>query len=420
MPMIELAEALALVEGTAAPLPPRRQRLLDACGHQLAVGVVADCDSPPWDRAMMDGFAVRNADCTGAGGATPTAVELDVVVDLAAGDVTQLVIRDGTCGRIMTGAPIPPGAEAVVPIECALDGTAGAHAGSRVRLADPRFRAGQHMARQGAAFRRGQEVLPAGTVLRAAEIGLAAEAGATHVVARPRVRVAMLSTGSELVECDCEPGFGQTRNSNGPMLAAAVSLLGGEAIPLGLAADKPEAIRAAVAQGLAADILLLSGGVSAGDLDLVPEIFRQCGVEKVFHKVRLKPGKPVWFGRLVRGDGEPDTLVFGLPGNPASTLVCFELFARPAIQILAGRPRDSWHLPHERARLVAPCKAAPDRPVYLPCRLARNAESLMATPLPWTGSSDLLGMAGAEGLIALPAGGGRFDAGAEVDVVRRW
>jgi molybdopterin molybdotransferase len=418
--MIELAEALALVEATAAALPPRRQRLLDACGRPLAAGVIADCDSPPWDRAMMDGFAVRNADLADEGGASRTAVELDVMVDLAAGDVTQLLIRDGTCARIMTGAPIPAGAEAVVPIECAVDGTAAAHAGARVRLADPRFRAGQHVARQGAAFRRGQEVLTAGTVLRAAEIGLAAEAGATHVVATPRVRVALLSTGSELVECDREPAFGQTRNSNGPMLAAAVSLLGGEPIPLGLAADTPEAIRAAVAQGLAADMLLLSGGVSAGDLDLVPEILRQCGVEKVFHKVRLKPGKPVWFGRLGRGGGEPDTLVFGLPGNPASSLVCFELFARPAIQILAGRSRDDWHLPRAAAVLSASAKAAPDRPVYLPCRLGQVDGGLVATPLPWTGSSDLLGLAEAQGLIALPAGGGRFEPGAEVEIVLRW
>lgn len=418
--MIELGEAIALVEATASPLPPRRQRLVEACGRPLAAGVVADCDSPPWDRAMMDGFAVRDADFTGAAGETPAAVELEVLVDLAAGDVTRLAVRPGTCARIMTGAPLPPGAEAVVPIECALDGTAGAHAGSRVRLADPRYRPGQHVARRGAAFSRGQEVLAAGSVLRAAEIGLAAEAGATHVVAVPRVRVALLSTGSELVDCGREPAFGQTRNSNGPMLAAAVSLLGGEPIPLGIAADKPEAIRAAVAQGLAADVLLLSGGVSAGDLDLVPGILRECGVEKVFHKVRLKPGKPVWFGRLVRGAGEPDTLVFGLPGNPASTLVCFELFVRPALQILAGRPRDQWHLPRARARLLAPGKAAADRPVYLPCRVARDGATLSATPLPWTGSSDLLGMAGAEGLVALPAGSGRHEAGAEVELVLRW
>ena len=417
--MIDLADAIALVEQAAAALPPRRQRLLDACGRVLAADVVADCDSPPWDRAMMDGFAVRSAEFA-VGPAPPAAeiVELDVVVDLAAGDVTSLEIRPGCCARIMTGAPIPPGADAVVPVESAVDGTAGVHAGGRVRLREPRFRPGQHVGRRGAAFRAGQVVLPAGRRLEAAAIGLAAEAGATHVVATPRVRVALLSTGSELVAADETPAFGQTRNSNGPMLAAAVTLLGGEPLPLGSAADRPEAIRAAVAQGLAADVLVLSGGVSAGDLDLVPEIFGRCGVEKVFHKVRLKPGKPVWFGVRSRFDA-PATLVFGLPGNPASSLVCFELFVRPALQILAGRPHREWHLPRERGVLAAPAKAAADRPVYLPCRVTREGGRLLATPLPWTGSSDLLGMAAAEALLALPAGGGLFEAGAEVDLVLR-
>ncbi|MDA1041104.1 MAG: molybdopterin molybdenumtransferase MoeA, partial [Planctomycetota bacterium] len=166
--MIELAEAIALVEATARPLPPRRQRLLDACGRRLAEPVVADADSPPWDRAMMDGFAVRGADVEAAG----DVAELDVVVDLAAGDVTPLEIKPGSCGRIMTGAPIPPGADAIIPVELAIDDTAGAHAGGKVRLRDERFRAGQHIARQGAAFRRGQEVLPAGMMLGAGAIGL--------------------------------------------------------------------------------------------------------------------------------------------------------------------------------------------------------------------------------------------------------
>lgn len=412
--MIDLADALALIEQTATPLPPRRQRLLDACGRALAAPVVADVDSPPWDRAMMDGFALRGDDVVGEGGV----VELDVVVDLAAGDVTAVEIKPGACGRIMTGAPIPPGADAIIPVELAIDGTGSAHAGSKVRLRDERFRAGQHIARQGAAFRRGQDVLPAGTMLGAGAVGLAAEAGATHVIAMPQVRVAILSTGSELVPADAVPAFGQTRNSNGPMIAAAVRLLGAEPIPLGIAADKPEAIRAAVAQGLAADVLVLSGGVSAGDLDLVPEIFRRCGVGKVFHKVRLKPGKPVYFGILRRSHAAP-TLVFGLPGNPASTLVCFDLFTRPAIHILAGRPREQWHLPHCRARLTAATKAAPGRPVYLPCTLVRSGDGLDATPLPWTGSSDLVGLAQANGMISLPADGGRYEPGDEVEVIEK-
>jgi molybdopterin molybdotransferase len=209
------------------------------------------------------------------------------------------------------------------------------------------------------------------------------------------------------------------------MLAAGVTQLGAEPILLGIALDSPEPLRAAVAQGLAADVLLLSGGVSAGDRDLVPGILAACGVERVFHKVRLKPGKPIWFGILRRPAAVP-TLVFGLPGNPASSLVCFELFARPAIQILAARPRADWHLLRTRALLVASVKAAADRPVFLPCRLRPVGPQMEAEPLPWTGSSDLLGLASAAaiagaspGLIVLPAGAGRVEAGSEVEVVIR-
>jgi molybdopterin molybdotransferase len=410
--MIELAEAIALVERAAVPLPPRRQRLFEAAGRRLAEPVVADVDSPPWDRAMMDGFAVRSADFEDRGDGI---VELDVVVDLAAGDVTERPIPAGGCARIMTGAAIPPGADAVVPIESAVEGTADRHAGSRVRLREPRFRAGQHVGRRGAAFRAGAAVLPAAAILTPAAVGLAAEAGATHVVAAVRPRVAILSTGSELVPVRDVPAHGRTRNSNEPMIAAAVAACGGEPIMLGIAADRPEAIRSAVMQALAADVVVLSGGVSAGDLDLVPATFTACGVEKIFHKVRLKPGKPVWFGRLDRAAG-PAGLVFGLPGNPASSLVCFELFVRPALAILAGRPREAWHLPRRRGVLAAAAKAAADRPVYLPCRIVRDGDRLEVTPLPWTGSSDLVGLAVADGLVALPAGA-RAEPGLDVEVL---
>ena len=411
--MIDLADAIGLVERTVVALPPRRQRLLDAAGRRLAEPVVADVDSPPWDRAMMDGFAVRSADVVDR---LADVVELEVVADLAAGDVTERPISGGGCARIMTGAPIPPGVDAVVPVESAVDGTAAAHAGGRVRFRDPKFRPGQHVGIRGVAFRAGTPVLPAGTILTPAAIGLAAEAGATHVVASARPRVAILSTGSELVPVDAVPAHGQTRNSNGPMIAAAVAACGGEPIQLGIAVDRPEAIRAAVMQGLAADVLVLSGGVSAGDLDLVPAIFAACGVERVFHKVRLKPGKPVWFGRLDRERGQPPAMVFGLPGNPASSLVCFELFVRPALAILAGEPRDRWHLPRRRGVLTAAAKAAADRPVYLPCRITRVGARLDVTPLPWTGSSDMVGLAVADGLVALPAGA-KADVGADVEVL---
>ena len=410
--MIDLAAALAWVEDVALPLRPRRVPLGAAVGLPLAAAIEADGDSPPWDRAMMDGFAVRAADISAAG-----AAELDVVIDLAAGDVTTLAVPPGGCARIMTGAPIPGGADTVVPVECAVEGTAAAHAGSRVRFRDGKFRPGQHVARRGVAFRQGDVVLPAGTRLTPAAVGLAVEAGATHVLAVPPPRVAILSTGSELVAPEAEPAHGQTRNSNGPMIRAAVLAAGGEPVPLGSVADRAEALRAAVAQGLAADVLVLSGGVSAGDLDLVPQVCTACGVDEVFHKVRLKPGKPVWFGRRRHGAGQ--TLVFGLPGNPASSLVCFELFVRPALAILAGRPAQRWHLPRGVAVLTAPARAAADRPVYAPCRLRHTATGIEAEPLPWSGSSDLVGLAVAEGLLVLPAGAGTLPAGATVEIVVR-
>lgn len=405
--MIEITDALRKITETAVVLPPRRVRLEDAKGRQLQADVVADVDSPPWDRAMMDGFAVSAADFPVIPAQSTEIVELDVAAERAAGDAAGLTVCPGQCIRIMTGAPVPPGTDAIVPIECATDGTATAHAGNRVRLQDPRFQSGQHIARQGDSFRAGETVLLAGHRLAATQIGLAAEAGAHHVVVSTPPRVAIIATGSELVPVGVVPKYGQTRNSNGPMLAAAVNECGAEALPLGLAGDKPEPLRAAIAQGLAADVLLLSGGVSAGDYDLVPGALAAAGVECVFHKVRLKPGKPIWFGVFRRFEASP-TLVFGLPGNPVSSLVCFELFVRPALSIAAGQHDATEQRTSFSARLLAPVKGNANRPVYHPCTLTQNADGLMAEPLPWGGSADLLGLSRANGLMLLPTGCGEL------------
>ena len=413
--MIDVAEAMLLIEQMAVPLPPRRVRLEAAAGGVLADKVVADIDSPPWDKAMMDGFAVAAADFTGDRAANEI-VELEVVVDLAAGDAASLVVRPGCCGRIMTGAPVPPGADAVVPIERAVDGTGTVHAGGRVRLCEPRFRTGQHIGRRGDSFQAGETLLASGTRLGPVQVGLVAEAGASHVELLAPPRVAIITTGSELVPANTVPAHGQIRNSNGPMLAAAVAAAAAEPIPLGIAGDKPEPLRAAIAQGLAADVLLLSGGVSAGDYDLVPGTLAAAGVEQVFHKVRLKPGKPVWFGVLRRDQAAP-TLVFGLPGNPVSTLVCFELFVRPALAIAAGLPRDCWHRPRITATLTTGTKGNPDRPVYHPCTIANSDQSPTAAPLPWGGSADLFGLSRANALMLLPAGCGQLAAGSQVEVI---
>jgi len=413
--MIDVAEAVRLIEQTAVPLPPRRVRLEMASGGLLTADVTADTDSPPWDKAMMDGFAVCAADFP-ATGTTTEIIELEVVADLAAGDAASLVVRPGSCARIMTGAPVPAGADAVVPIERAVDGTARANAGGRVRLCEPRFRSGQHIGRQGVSFRAGEIVLASGSRLGPAQVGLCAEAGASHVQLVAPPRAAIIATGSELVPAAAVPTHGQIRNSNGPMLAAAVAAAAAEPIPLGIAGDKPEQLRAAIAQGLAADVLLLSGGVSTGDYDLVPGTLAAAGVEQVFHKVRLKPGKPVWFGVLRREQAAP-TLVFGLPGNPVSTLVCFELFVRPALAIAAGLPCDCWYRARLTAALTAAAKGNPDRPVYHPCTIAGSDQAPTATPLPWGGSADLLGLSRANGLMLLPAGCGQLESGSEVEVI---
>jgi molybdopterin molybdotransferase len=416
--MIEVDEALAAIERTATALPSRRMRLAEIQGLPLlAAELRADIDSPPWDRAMMDGFAVRNGDfLRAADAAASDTIELDVIGDLAAGDASGPALRPGSCIRIMTGAPLPDGADAVVPMERAVDGTAGVHAGGRVRLREERFSPGQHVGRRASAFRAGEVVLAAGTRLAAAQIGLAAEAGGHHLHVVPAPRVAILATGSELVPIEAVPAHGQTRNSNGPMLAAAVRLAGGLPISLGVAIDRPEPLRAAVAQGLAADVLLLSGGVSAGDYDLVPEVLERSGVERVFHRVRLKPGKPVWFG-ILRREQAASTLVFGLPGNPVSSLVCFELFVRPALAVAAGWPRERWHRPRLPAVLAASAKSAADRPVYQPGRLRRHGDRVEAEPLPWGGSADLSALALADALLILPAGQTRCEAGTQVDTL---
>jgi molybdopterin molybdotransferase len=209
----------------------------------------------------------------------------------------------------------------------------------------------------------------------------------------------VVATGNELVPAERVPGAAQIRNSNGPMMAAAAASAGASATDLGIARDEPQALRAAIESGLAHDVLLLSGGVSAGVLDLVPGVLKELGVEQVFHKVRIKPGKPLWFG-VARREGR-GVLVFGLPGNPVSTLVCFELFVRPALLKIAGRQP---FLPRfRRARLTAACKQQAERPIYHPAVLAEQGGEWQVTPLDWRGSGDLRTLVEANALVLLPA-----------------
>jgi molybdopterin molybdotransferase len=416
--MLDVEQAVARVLEQAERLPATRIAASDALDCVLAEDVASPVDSPAFDKALMDGYAVVAADL-----AHGEAV-LRVVEQVTAGRVPQHPIRPGTAAQIMTGAMLPEGADAVAVVERS-ERVDGEHVRIRDTLAP-----GRNIMPRGASIRRGGRVLAAGSLMRPIEIGLLAELGCHWVSVTRRPRVAVLATGDELVDAQAAPAAGQIRNSNGPMLLAAIAQAGGVPLDLGIARDRRDELAERIESGLAADVLVLSGGVSAGVLDLVPEVLAAAGVRQVFHKVRLKPGKPLWFG--VRGrpaaDGRSDpvppspaeqTLVFGLPGNPVSSLVCFELFVRPAVRRLAGREPPC--APRPMANLSVPFLHRGDRPTYHPGRLTNGHERPSVEPLAWQGSADLATLARCDGLIHFPAGDRQYTAGELVEFVPlRW
>jgi molybdopterin molybdotransferase len=262
-------------------------------------------------------------------------------------------------------------------------------------------------------MRIGDVVLRSGAMVRPIEIAILAETGHAEVLMTPRPRVAILPTGNELVDVDEKPAAGQIRNSNGPMLRAAALRAEADATLLSVARDTRNELLCQIERGLTADVLVLSGGVSAGKFDLVPQVLAELGVETAFHKIALRPGKPLWFG--VKRDGERTVLVFGLPGNPVSSLVCFELFVRPAIAALAGR--GFVQLSAVQAKLEAAYDHAGGRAACLPARLAKEGSEYRVTVLPWQGSADLATLASANGLVRFPAEKRPFEAGAVVEVL---
>jgi molybdopterin molybdotransferase len=397
--MLEVAEALAAVLEHARPRRPEAVPLSPVVlGWVLAAGATADRDSPPFDKSLRDGYAVRAADC--AGGA-----ELRVIEEVPAGSLPTKTLGAGECTRLFTGAPIPDGADAVVMQEDTqpLDG-------DRVRITDTAVKPGQWVFPRGREMRTGDVVLPAGTVLNAAAVGVLAGLGAANVPVVPWPRLAVLSTGNELVNFAEEPGPGQIRNSNGPMLVSLAVRAGAVVHDLGIARDTAGELRTRIEAGLErTDVLVLAGGVSVGKFDLVPGVLEELGVTPHVRQVRMKPGKPLFFG--TRGD----VLVFGLPGNPVSAFVCFELFVRPALRVLGGHgepgPRTAT-LP-----LAEPVAESNDRPTYRPAVLEPAAGGWSVRPLPWAGAPDLRGLQPADALLVLPPGESRFDPGTPVPVV---
>ena len=392
--MLTIAAAFDRLLATVTPANPVTLPLADSLGLSLAADVRATNDSPPFDKALMDGYAVLSSDLA-QGTATLEVVEL-----VTAGMVPKNSVSQGKAIQIMTGTPIPSGADLVVKVEeCQRQA-------ERVHISTKSTTAGTHLLKRGASVKEGQVVLRAGTSLNGSRIGALAELGSGQIQVYPRPFVAILATGDELVAVEQQPGPGQIRNSNEAMLVAQIQASGAIPMPLGVARDHRDDLRRKINQGLSCDVLVMSGGVSAGLLDLVPSELAAAGVEEVFHQVEMKPGKPVWFG--VRREPRP-CYVFGLPGNPVSSLVCCELFVRTALRQLMGSPSPKpQSIP---ASLEHDYSARADRPVYHPSRLTWSEQGPRVTLVPWHGSSDLCGTVQANAMCFLPGTARQYQEG---------
>lgn len=393
--MLSYEEALRVVLARVRPLPPVTLPLAAALGKVLAAATVSRWDLPPADNSAMDGYAFGWA-------GQQAGAELTVNGFVPAGAPSAAAIAPGSAVKIMTGAPLPPGCDTVVPIE-EVD-----LLGDRIRLQAPALR-GEHVRYRGEEIRQNELLLEAGTALRSGEIGLLAAAGVTDVLVHPAPTVAVLTTGDELVELGAAPGPGQIVNSNLPLLTARLQELGCSVISLGIAPDDREGLSALIERGLQADLLLTTGGVSVGDRDLVQEVLESKGFECGFWKVAIKPGKPVLFG-TVRG-----VPVFGLPGNPAATAATFELFAHPALRLLAGFS-DPLH-PKLRVTLGEEVRGGVKRQRFLWGALEEVAGRYRFHLNASQGSGQNRSLPRSQALLPVPAGETGLAAGSEVEVL---
>ena len=385
--MMELNEATGLVWEQFSPLPAERVNLSDALGRFLAMGIRARQDDPPFDNSAMDGYAVRAADLESASQQHPVA--LRIVGESRAGVPATAELSEGEAVRIFTGAQVPAGADTVVMQE----DTVRAEDEVSVSLAPER---GRHIRFAGEVVRATSGLLGRGAELRAGEIGFAASQGYAVLPVHRRPRVAILSTGDELRELGEPANAGLIYDSNTHGLAAAVRAAGGVPVLLPLGADSADKLQELITQGLETDLLITTGGVSVGDYDLVHEAFEACGIRSLFWKVRMKPGKPVRFGVSERG-----TPVLGLPGNPVSALVTFEVFGRPALRTMLGDA--SPHRGRIPVTLSRPLEAPRSRTELARARL----EGSVAHPAARGGSANMTSLVGLDALVILPAGAGR-------------
>jgi molybdopterin molybdotransferase len=366
----------------------------DALGFVLAKEIITDREYPPFDRSTRDGYAVCAKEVS-------PGASLKCVGEIKAGDTVSEPLVAGTCVQIMTGAAIPAGADAVVMIE---------HTKRERDLV--RFEraalSGQNFVPRGSEAAAGQIILSPGMRLGYAELALAAQVGAVELQCAKKPRVAILSTGDEVVLVDETPGPFQIRNSNSVSLAAQIRIAGGEPVVLGNAADRVDDLGEKIERGLKEDAMVLSGGVSMGEYDLVEKVLKAMGAEFFFDAVAIRPGKPAVFGFC---QGKP---AFGLPGNPVSTMVTFELFVVPAIDLLSGA--EARPMPVMEARLGEALNEKPGLAHFLPARVEWRGLTPEVRALRWQGSGDIAALAKANCFLVVPANREKIEVGESVSV----
>lgn len=403
--MLTVNEALKLVLENAAPLPVVDCPLGRALDRTLAEEILADADQPPFDKALVDGYAVRLADLENL----PR--RLKVGETILAGQTPQRPLAEGEAAAITTGAPLPPGAEVVVMHEKTTD------FGDEIEVEAQEVRPDLNRLQRGEVYKKGERLLEAGPRLAPWRLGLLAAVGRSTVRVVDRPTVAVVPTGDELVDFDQTPGPGQIRNSNAAMLVGMVAEQGADPWSSPILPDEPEALREGLREALKRDVALIIGGVSAGQKDLVPNMLESLGARQVFHKIRIRPGKPLWFGIGPPREGRPPALIFGLPGNPLSGLVNFLVFVRPALDILKGRPGETpGPIP---ARLGRRHHHRGYFRIHLPARIVRDTPAPGApptvVPLDSRGSADLYAAALADGFLVFPEEERTFEPGEIVD-----
>ena len=407
--ILAFADARHVVEEQARTLRPGRTELtalLRSRGRVLAEDITADRDFPPFPRAARDGYAVRSADLA----ALPAT--LRIIGEVRAGSVLSGgPLHRREAAEIMTGAPVPEGADAVVMVEYTTRQGASVAVERAVVV-------GENIVPAGCEARAGQLLLPRGTRMGFAEIAVAAGVGKAQVSTYSPPRIGILSTGDEIVDVDAHPGPSQIRNSNSYSLSAQVEAAGAEPVRLPIAPDDPVVLKHLIAEGLALDLLLLTGGVSMGKYDLVEPALAEFGAEFFFTGAQIQPGRPVVFGRARRGPGAASaTYFFGLPGNPVSTMVTFEIFVRPMLDALCGAsPRKLQFL---QARLGAEVRTKTGLTRFLPARLSGEFERTEVELVRWQGSGDVAAMARANCFLVVPPDRERLAAGELVSVLLR-